>query len=259
VPAGTAAAPAVLPLADEAAFRAFMQARGAEVAAVIIEPVPANAGLLVQELAFLRALREETYRAGALLIFDEVITGFRLGPGGATTLYGIRPDLVTFGKVIGGGLPVGAYGGRADLMALVAPEGKVYQAGTLAGNPVAMAAGLATLRVLTRRGAFARLARRTAALAAALEAAARSRGVACVVPHAGGMLGLWFAARAPADLAEAKATDTARFKRYHAEMLARGVHLPPSPYEAWFTSLAHDDAVLRRILRAHAASLDATS
>jgi glutamate-1-semialdehyde 2,1-aminomutase len=248
-----------VPYNDLAAVERVFRRHGRRVAAVIVEPVVGNMGLVLPRAGFLEGLRRLCTRAKSLLVFDEVMTGFRVHLGGAQALFGVTPDLTTFGKVIGGGLPVGAYGGRADLLALVAPEGKVYQAGTLAGNPVAMAAGLATLRVLTRRGAFAGLARRTATLAAELEAAARARGVACVAPHLGGMLGLWFAARAPDNLAEAKATDTARFQRYHAQMLARGVHLPPSPYEAWFTSLSHDDAVLRRVVRAHAASLDATS
>jgi glutamate-1-semialdehyde 2,1-aminomutase len=259
VPADVVKHTLTVPYNDLAAVERVFRRHGRRVAAVIVEPVVGNMGLVLPRAGFLEGLRRLCTRAKSLLVFDEVMTGFRVHLGGAQALFGVTPDLTTFGKVIGGGLPVGAYGGRADLLALVAPEGKVYQAGTLAGNPVAMAAGLATLRVLTRRGAFAGLARRTATLAAELEAAARARGVACVAPHLGGMLGLWFAARAPDNLAEAKATDTARFQRYHAQMLARGVHLPPSPYEAWFTSLSHDDAVLRRVVRAHAASLDATS
>jgi glutamate-1-semialdehyde 2,1-aminomutase len=245
--------------------RAFARAKGG-VAAVIVEPVVGNMGLVLPEPGFLAGLRALCDRHGALLIFDEVMTGFRVHLSGAQGLFGIKPDLTTFGKVIGGGLPVGAYGGRSDLLALIAPEGKVYQAGTLAGSPVAMAAGLATLEALTRRGVFARIAKRTAELAAGLERVGREEGVALAAPCCGAMLGLWFSPRpldaqppfrAPRNLAEAKATDVARFRRYHGAMLAQGVHLPPSPYEAWFVSAAHDERVLARILAAHRAALRA--
>jgi glutamate-1-semialdehyde 2,1-aminomutase len=153
---------------------------------------------------------------------------------------------------------VAAYGGRKDLMALVAPEGPVYQAGTLAGNPLAMAAGLATLGALGRRGVFGTLVARTAALADGLERVAAEEGVEAVAPRCGAMLGLWFAPRAPRNLEEAKRTDVARFRRYHGAMLARGVHLPPSPYETWFPSLAHDERVIRTVLAAHRAALRAS-
>jgi glutamate-1-semialdehyde 2,1-aminomutase len=237
--------------------RAFAMHTG-RVAAVIVEPVVGNMGLVLPGEGFLPGLRTLCDRYGALLLFDEVMTGFRVHLGGAQSLYGVRPDLTTFGKVIGGGLPVGAFGGRSDLLALVAPEGKVYQAGTLAGNPVAMAAGLATLRVLTRRGVFPRIARQTAALADGLERVAAEEGVEAVAPRCGAMLGLWFAPRAPRNLSEAKRTDVERFKRYHGAMLAAGVHLPPSPYEAWFVSLAHDERIVRAILAAHRTALRAS-
>ena len=229
------------------------------VAAVFVEPVVGNMGLVLPDPGFLAGLRTLCDRHGALLVFDEVMTGFRVHLSGAQGLFGVRPDLTTFGKVIGGGLPVGAYGGRGDLLALVAPEGRVYQAGTLAGSPLAMAAGLATLGVLARRGVFARIARQTAALADGLERVAAEEGVAAVAPRCGAMLGLWFASRAPRNLPEAKRTDVERFRRYHAAMLAAGVHLPPSPYEAWFVSLAHDERVVRTILTAHRTALRASA
>ena len=193
---------------------------------------------------------------GALLVFDEVMTGFRVDRGGAQALYGVAPDLTCFGKVIGGGLPVGAYGGSSDLMGHMAPEGPVYQAGTLAGNPVAMTAGYHTLRLLARPGVFEGIAAATQRLAEGLESVARSAGVAGVARSVGTMMGFWFAERAPWNLGEAKATDVERFRRYHGLMLAGGVHLPPSPFEAWFVSLAHDDAVIEHVLAAHRAALE---
>ncbi len=178
------------------------------------------------------------------------MTGFRVHPGGAQALFGVRPDLTTLGKVIGGGFPVAAYGGRADLLSQIAPEGKVYQAGTLSGNPVGMTAGLSTLRGLLRPGVFEKLAETTNRLADALEGAFRSNGVDVVVPRRGGMMGLWFAKTAPRDLTEAKATRTELFRSYHSSMLASGVYLPPSPYEAWFVSTAHGAREIAHIAQA---------
>jgi glutamate-1-semialdehyde 2,1-aminomutase len=267
VPADVVKHTLTVPYNDLAAVARAFTSHPAQVAAVIVEPVVGNMGLVLPEPGFLPGLRSLCDRHGALLIFDEVMTGFRVGLGGAQALYGVRPDLTTLGKVIGGGLPVAAYGGRRDLLARVAPEGPVYQAGTLAGNPVAMAAGLATLSVLTRRGVFARIARQTRLLAEGLERVAREEGDVLVAPYAGAMLGLWFAPRPsdklrafgpPRNLTEAKATDLERFRRYHGAMLAHGVHLPPSPYEAWFVSLAHDARVIATILTAHRAALRAT-
>jgi glutamate-1-semialdehyde 2,1-aminomutase len=255
VPAEVARRVVSVPYNDLPAAKAALRAH--EVAAVFVEPVAGNMGLVLPEPGFLEGLRDLSTRHGALLVFDEVMTGFRVHPGGAVARYGVTPDLVTLGKVIGGGFPVGAYGGRADLMARVAPEGPVYQAGTLAGNPVAMTAGEATLRALLAPGAFERLEAVTASLADGLESTAKAAGVPAVAPRAGAMLSLWFAPRAPRNLAEARQTDVARFRRYHAAMLAEGVHLPPSPYEAWFLSLAHDDDVVRTVLAAHARALRA--
>jgi glutamate-1-semialdehyde 2,1-aminomutase len=251
VPAPVVRDTLVAPYNDLPAVRAVFERHGGEIAALFVEPVAGNMGLVPPRPGFLEGLRAVCSEHGALLVFDEVMTGFRVHPGGAQTLFGVRPDLTTFGKVIGGGLPVGAYGGRADLMAQVAPQGPVYQAGTLAGNPVAMTAGARTLRVLTRPGVFERIAGAAERLAAGLEAGGREAGIPVRAPRVGAMLGLWFAEEAPHDLAGARATDLARFRRYHGLMLARGVHLPPSPFEAWFVSLAHEDAIVDRVLEAH--------
>jgi glutamate-1-semialdehyde 2,1-aminomutase len=222
---------------------ALLEAHPGQVAAVIVEPVAANMGVVAPLPGFLSGLRELTTRSGALLIFDEVITGFRLAPGGAQELYGVRPDLTVLGKIIGGGLPVGAYGGRADLMDLVAPAGPVYQAGTLSGHPVVMAAGEATLRRLTPE-VYANLERN----AARLEAGLRVKG-ACVA-RAGSLLTLFFKERAPRNFREARASDTAAFARFFHSALDSGVLLPPSQFEAWFVSAAHDLAVIDATLEA---------
>jgi glutamate-1-semialdehyde 2,1-aminomutase len=257
VPADVARHTATVPYNDlAAARRAFAEASG-RVAAVFVEPVAGNMGLVRPASGFLEGLRALCDEHGALLVFDEVMTGFRIHLGGARALFGVTPDLTCLGKVVGGGFPVAAYGGRADLMRLVAPEGPVYQAGTLAGNPVAMTAGLATLRVLSRPGVFERIEASARRLAEGLERVGDDLDVPLVAPRAGTMLSLWFAARPPRDLAEAKATDTAAFRAYHAAMLDAGVHLPPSPFEAWFVSLAHDDGIVDGILAAHRAALRA--
>jgi glutamate-1-semialdehyde 2,1-aminomutase len=257
VPPAVVAGTLVVPYNDLDAVRATLEANAGEVAAIFVEPVAGNMGLVPPLPGFLPGLRSLATKHGALLVFDEVMTGFRVHRGGAQALYGVDPDLTCFGKVIGGGLPVGAYGGRADLLALVAPEGPVYQAGTLAGNPVAMTAGHRTLRVLARDGVFERIADAAATLAGGLEAAGRAAGVSLCAPQVGALLGVWFAERTPRNLDEARRTDVARFRRYHGLMLARGVHLPPSPFEAWFVSLAHEAPVVERILDAHRDALRA--
>ena len=216
-----------------------------EVAAVIVEPVAANMGVIAPAPGFLDGLRELTTDAGALLIFDEVITGFRLAPGGAQEMYGVRPDLTVLGKIIGGGLPVGAYGGRADLMDLVAPAGPVYQAGTLSGHPVVMAAGEATLRQLTPE-----LYARIEANAARLESGLRVQG-ACTA-RAGSLLTVFFRPEPPRNFREAKAADTAAFAGFFHQMLDAGVVLPPSQFEAWFVSAAHGEEVIAATLEAAA-------
>jgi glutamate-1-semialdehyde 2,1-aminomutase len=209
-----------------------------EVAAVILEPVVGNMGLVLPQPGFLEGLRELTTEHGALLVFDEVMTGFRVHPGGAQALYDVAPDLTTLGKVIGGGLPVGAYGGRREIMELVAPAGPVYQAGTLSGNPLAMTAGIETLRALAEAGVWDGLER----AGARLEAGLRSLDDGLQVARAGTMFGLFFADAPVTDWDTAKAADTARFAAFHAAMLDRGIYLAPSQFEAGFLSTAHGDA-----------------
>lgn len=219
------------------------------VAAVVVEPVAGNMGVVPPAPGFLPGLRSYTQRDGSLLIFDEVMTGFRLGPAGAQGLYGIQPDLTTLGKIIGGGLPVGAYGGPARLMRLVAPEGSVYQAGTLSGNPLAVAAGLATLELLDD-DAYLRLERTSAALAAGLTEALSRAGVNACVQRIGSMLTVFFSHEMPRDFDEVCAADHAKFARFFHALLAEGVHLPPSGYEAWFVSLAHDAKAIEQTIAA---------
>ena len=258
VPEAFTACTRVLPLDDEAALEALFAQDGARIAAVIIEPVPANHGLLLQRPEFLRALRRLTQSHGALLIFDEVISGFRLARGGAAEVLGIKPDLATFGKVIGGGMPVGAFGGARRIMARLAPEGDTYQAGTLSGNPVAMAAGLATLDVLERESGWRRLEMRGAELEQLLRPVlsrapfplhlVRSGSLFWISLHEGG---------APRTAAALDERATARFAALFHAMLARGVYLPPSAYEACFLSLAHTSAHLERLAAALADTLAA--
>ena len=253
VPAPVVRDTLTVPYNDLDATRLALESHRGRVAAVFVEPVVGNMGFVTPVAGFLAGLRRLCDEHGALLVFDEVMTGFRVHPGGAQALFHVRPDLTTLGKVIGGGFPVGAYGGRADLMAQIAPQGKVYQAGTLSGNPVAMTAGLATLRELLRPGVFDALSDATSRLADALERACRSHGLDAVAPRAGGMLGLWFARSAPRNLSEARATRVDLFPSFHASMLASGVYLPPSPYEAWFVSTAHGAAEVSRVASAAAA------
>jgi glutamate-1-semialdehyde 2,1-aminomutase len=217
-----------------------------EVAAVILEPVVGNMGLVLPQPGFLEGLRELTTEHGALLVFDEVMTGFRVHPGGAQALYDVAPDLTTLGKVIGGGLPVGAYGGRREIMELVAPAGPVYQAGTLSGNPLAMTAGIETLRALAEAGVWDGLER----AGARLEAGLRSLDDGLQVARAGTMFGLFFADAPVTDWDTAKAADTARFAAFHAAMLDRGIYLAPSQFEAGFLSTAHGDAEIDATIEA---------
>ena len=245
VPASFAAATLSLPYNDLDAVRAAFAEHPGEIAAVIVEPVAGNMGVVPPAAGFLAALREITREHGALLIFDEVITGFRVAYGGAQERYGVAPDLTCLGKIIGGGLPVGAYGGRRDLMELVAPLGPVYQAGTLSGNPLAVAAGLATLRLLRRPGTYEELEARGAQLGEGLAEAARAAGVPISSTRVGSMLTMFFTDRPVTDYAGAKTADTARFARFHGAMLARGVYLAPSQFEATFVSLAHTEADIR--------------
>jgi glutamate-1-semialdehyde 2,1-aminomutase len=252
VPADTAAHTLVLPYNDSDAVRAAFAAKGGEIAAIIVEPVAGNMNLIRPANGFLETLRELCTAHGTVLIFDEVMTGFRVGPGGAQKLFGITADLVTLGKVIGGGMPVGAFGGRADIMDRLAPEGPVYQAGTLSGNPVAVAAGLATLRAVLAPGFHERLAASAKRLVSGLTEAARAAGETFSADSVGGMFGLYFRAACPASYAEVMQSDKARFARFFHAMLDEGVYLAPSAFEAGFVSGTHDDAVIDASIEAAA-------
>ncbi|MCB2166919.1 MAG: glutamate-1-semialdehyde 2,1-aminomutase [Deltaproteobacteria bacterium] len=248
-----------LPYNDAEAVRAVMAEKGKDVAAIIVEPVAGNMGMVPPAPGFLETLRAVTQENGSLLIFDEVMCGFRVAYGGAQSLYDIRPDLTCFGKIIGGGLPVGAYGGRKDIMSQIAPEGAVYQAGTLSGNPMAMAAGLATLEQLRQPGVYDTLEKRSGRLAEGLAEAARRNGVPASFNRVGSMLGMFFTDRAVENFETAKTSDLPRFGRYYRQMLDEGIYLAPSQFEACFVSLAHDDAAIEQTIRAADVSLAALS
>jgi glutamate-1-semialdehyde 2,1-aminomutase len=249
VPTAAAAATIVLPYNDIAAARFAFTEHAGRIAAVIVEPVAANVGVIPPAPGFLETLREVTARDGSLLIFDEVITGFRVARGGAQERYGVRPDVTTLGKIIGGGMPIGAYGGRRDLMALIAPEGPVYQAGTLSGHALSMAAGIATLDALGD-DAYDRLEATGERLATGLSRAATDAGATIAIARVGSLLTVFFAPAPPTDAEVALTGDRAAFGRFFRSMLAAGVLLPPSPFEAWFLGLAHDDAVIDETLAA---------
>jgi glutamate-1-semialdehyde 2,1-aminomutase len=241
VTAGTAQDTLVLPYNDTAALEEAFARHGSRIAGVIVEPVVGNMGVVVPTDEFLQALREETRRHEALLIFDEVMTGFRLAYGGAQALFNVTPDLTTLGKIVGGGLPVGAYGGRADIMNHVLPAGRVFQAGTLSGNPLATAAGIAMLRMLRDDPPYSRLEQLGARLAAGLAQAAQSAGVPHCLTRVGSMLTLFFQAGPVSDWASASRCDTKRFARYFWALIERGVYMPCSQYEALFISAAHTE------------------
>ena len=250
VPAETAAHTLVLAYNDVAAVRAAFERQGTQIAAVIVEPVAGNMNLVLPVPGFLDALREECARHGAVLIFDEVMTGFRIALGGAQARYGIRPDLTTLGKVIGGGLPLAAVGGKREIMEKLAPLGPVYQAGTLSGNPLAVAAGLATLQLVAQPRLLERVAATTRTLVEGLTAEARKAGVAFCAQSIGSMFGLYFRATPPASYAEVMQCDRERFNRFFHAMLEQGVYLAPSAYEAGFVSAAHGDAEIDATLAA---------
>jgi glutamate-1-semialdehyde 2,1-aminomutase len=241
VTAAQAADTIVISWNDTEALAAAFEREEGSLAAVLAEPIPGNMGLVPPGDGFLEALRDGCDRIGALLVLDEVITGFRVARGGAQERLGVRGDLVVLGKVLGGGLPLAAVAGPREVMERLAPAGDTYQAGTLSGNPIATAAGLATLDLLDRR-AYERLARTSERLATGLAEAAASSGAVVQVPWACGLVTVFFSAQPVRDYADARAADAAAFARFHAAMLARGVYLPPSPFEAWFPSLAHTDA-----------------
>lgn len=238
------------PYNDLEAVKALFVENPDSIAGVILEPVVGNAGFIVPDAGFLEGLRELTKEYGSLLMFDEVMTGFRIAYGGAQEKFGITPDLTTLGKVIGGGLPVGAYGGRADIMAMVAPAGPMYQAGTLSGNPLAMTAGIKTLELLQRPGTYEYLNKVTKSLTEGLLKVARDAGHSVSGGHISAMFGMFFTGTPVHNYEEAKKADVAKFGRFHRGMLERGVYLAPSQFEAGFTSLAHTEADIERTLAA---------
>jgi len=250
VPAALAALTSVLPYNDATAVEDWFGRHGSEVACVLVEPIAANMGVVPPRLGFLETLRRVCDQSGALLLFDEVMTGFRVARGGAQELYGIRPDLTTLSKVLGGGFASGAYGGRRDLMERIAPSGPVYQAGTLSGNPVAMAAGEATLGELERTKPWPELERLGARLEQGLASAFRDASVPATLTRVGSMGTAFFMDGEAGDYAAVKRADTQAFARFHRAMLERGVYLPPSQFEAFFLSTAHDDAAIDHVLNA---------
>jgi glutamate-1-semialdehyde 2,1-aminomutase len=250
VPAGTAAQTLVLDFNDSAGVQALFDQRGKEIAGVIVEPVAGNMNLVLPAPGFLETLREQCTRHGAVLILDEVMTGFRVALGGAQARYGIRPDLTTLGKVIGGGMPLAAVGGRREILQRIAPLGPVYQAGTLSGNPVAVAAGLATLRLVDTPGFQERIEATGSSLVAGLSAAAKRAGVTFSSQSIGSMFGVYFRATPPRSFAEVMQCDRERFNRFFHAMLERGVYLAPSAYEAGFVSAAHGSREIEETLAA---------
>jgi glutamate-1-semialdehyde 2,1-aminomutase len=250
IPAAFARETVVVPFNDRAALAAAFAANPGQIAGVIVEPYLGNIGLVAAEPGFLAQLRAECTRHGALLIFDEVMTGFRLARGGVQELEGVVPDLTCLGKIIGGGLPVGAFGGRAEIMDRLAPLGPVYQAGTLSGNPLALAAGIAALRLLDEEDPYARLDALGRQMRDAALAAARAKGLPLQAPQVGSMFSLFFTETPVRDYASAQTTDAAVFRRIFHACLDQGVYLPPSPYEAWFLSTAHEGAAVARAAEA---------
>jgi len=259
VPAELAAQTLVLAYNDSEQLEAAFREMGDAIACIIVEPVAGNMNLIAPRPEFLQRMRELCTRHGAVLIFDEVMTGFRVGLQGAQALYGVRADLITLGKVVGGGMPLGAFGGRRDIMEKIAPLGPVYQAGTLSGNPVAVAAGLATLKKIQAPGFYERLGASTRALCDGLVGAARKHGVAFSAQSVGGMFGLYFRAAPPSSYAEVMQCDKEAFNRFFHEMLARGVYLAPSAYEAGFVSSAHSDADIAATIAAADAAFKSAS
>jgi glutamate-1-semialdehyde 2,1-aminomutase len=259
VPANVAGQTISLPFNDLDGIVQAFEKFPSEIAAVIIEPIPGNMGVIVPKKEFLNGLREITLEQGTLLIFDEVISGFRVGPGGAQELYGVMPDLTCLGKIIGGGLPVGAYGGRGEIMEKMAPEVNIYQAGTLSGNPLAMAAGLATLDVLQNKGVYRELGEKGRMLFSGLEDAAKSAGVKVVINRVGSMGSLFFGEDPVTDFASVKASDAEKYKSYYAKMLEQGIYLAPSAFEACFVSMAHDENSIQKTIDGAAKSFDSLS
>ncbi len=254
IPAGMTSTTLLMPYNDLGAVQAVFAAHAERIAAVIVEPIAGNMGCVPPAAGFLAGLRRICDEAGALLIFDEVITGYRVGLGGAQGLYGVRPDLTCLGKIIGGGLPVGAYGGRAEIMERLSPQGPVYQAGTLSGNPLAMAAGLATLEALHEPGVYETLETLSAQLADGLADAAAQAGVPIFQTRVGSMAGLFMQPGPVTDYASATRSDTCAYARFFHAMLKRGIYLAPSQYETMFVSLAHTEEQIARTIAAAAES-----
>lgn len=250
VPAEVAAHTLTLPYNDIPSLQKLFSEIGQEIACVIVEPVAGNMNLITPAAGFLQTLRALCSEHGAVLIFDEVMTGFRVAKGGAQALYGVNPDLTTLGKVIGGGLPVGAFGGRKDIMQCLAPLGPVYQAGTLSGNPVAVAAGLATLKLIQQTGCHERLAATTKSLTDGLSAIAREAGVAFSAQAVGGMFGIYFSAEVPNSFDDVMQSDRDAFNRFFHAMLDDGIYLAPSAFEAGFVSAAHSEQDIEQTLSA---------
>jgi glutamate-1-semialdehyde 2,1-aminomutase len=239
-----------LPYNDPGALKKTIEKDGASIACVILEPVVGNIGCVLPKPGFLETVREMTEKFGIVLIFDEVMTGFRVSFGGAQARYGIRPDMTCLGKVIGGGLPVGAYGGKNEIMAMVSPEGPVYQAGTLSGNPLAMTAGIETLKELAKKGVYREIEKKTAMLEKGLSGCAKRAGIRSRFYRAGSMFCTYFTDREVFDYTTAKSADTVKFARFFAGMLRRGVNIAPSQFEAGFMSLAHTDKDIEHTVRA---------
>ncbi|MBE9007670.1 glutamate-1-semialdehyde 2,1-aminomutase [Fortiea sp. LEGE XX443] len=250
VPKSATSSTLTAPFNDLEAVKALFEENRDQIAGVILEPVVGNAGFIPPDAGFLEGLRELTHEHGALLVFDEVMTGFRIAYGGAQERFGITPDLTTLGKVIGGGLPVGAYGGRRDIMSMIAPAGPVYQAGTLSGNPLAMTAGIKTLELLQKPGTYDYLAQITQKLSEGLLRIAQETGHAACGGHISAMFGLFFTSGPVHNYEDAKKSDTAKFGRFHRGMLERGVYLAPSQFEAGFTALAHTEEDIEQTLAA---------
>jgi glutamate-1-semialdehyde 2,1-aminomutase len=254
VPAETAAHTVVLDYNNIPQLKELFSSKGKDIAAVIVEPVAGNMNLVLPSAGFLEALRDLCTKHGAVLILDEVMTGWRVAPGGAQAYYGIKPDLTTLGKVIGGGMPLGAFGGRREIMEKIAPLGPVYQAGTLSGNPVAVAAGLATLKIVSAAGFHEKVESTTRTLVERLSAEAKQANVKFSAQSIGSMFGVYFREKAPASFAEVMQCDRERFNRFFHEMLTHGVYLAPSAYEAGFVSAAHGAAEIDATVAAARAS-----
>lgn len=260
VPTSVAHTSLTLPFNDIEAMEKLFEQQGELIAALIIEPVPGNMGLVLPQAGYLEKVRQLTVHYGILLIFDEVMSGFRVALGGAQAVFGIRPDLVCLGKVIGGGLPVGAYGGRHDIMSCISPAGPVYQAGTLSGNPLAMTAGLATLtEIMEAPDFYAKLTAKTKALCEGISAAAQTAGVAIQSHQLGSMFGLFFNEKPVTDYTNAATSDQAAFKVWFHTMLEQGVYLAPSQFEAGFMSAAHSDADIEKTLQAARVAMQAVA